>query len=79
LTGSFVEKVKNRGEYDNTVIVYASDHGDMLGDHGKWGKGTWRDPAVRIPLIVRNPFSSYGELVNSETGVLYLMEDTNWY
>ena len=62
LTGSFVEKVKNRGEYDNTVIVYASDHGDMLGDHGKWGKGTWRDPAVRIPLIVRNPFSSYGGL-----------------
>ena len=62
LTGSFVEKVKNRGEYDNTVIVYASDHGDMLGDHSKWGKGTWRDPAVRIPLIVRNPFSSYGGL-----------------
>ncbi|GIS67241.1 MAG: hypothetical protein CM1200mP6_03090 [Anaerolineaceae bacterium] len=26
------------------------NHGDMLGDHGKWGKGTWRDPAVRIPL-----------------------------
>jgi arylsulfatase A-like enzyme len=59
LTGRFVEKVKNRGEFDNTVIVYASDHGDMLGDHGKWGKGTWRDPAVRIPLIVRNPYSSH--------------------
>jgi arylsulfatase A-like enzyme len=56
LAGRFVEKVKRRGEYDNTVIVYASDHGDMLGDHGKWGKGTWRDPSVRVPLIIRDPF-----------------------
>ncbi|HCU80676.1 MAG TPA: hypothetical protein DGN60_05880, partial [Chloroflexi bacterium] len=62
LTGRFVRKVKERGEYDNTVIVYASDHGDMLGDHGKWGKGTWRDPSVRIPLIVKSPARSVSGL-----------------
>ncbi len=72
LAGRFVEKVKRRGEYDNTVIVYASDHGDILGDHGKWGKGTWRDPAVRVPLIIRDPFTAHRGL---RSGALVSLQD----
>ena len=44
-----------RGELDDTVVVYASDHGEMLGDHGRWGKSTWREAAVRIPLVIAAP------------------------
>ena len=62
LIGGFIEKLKQRGEYNNTVIVYTSDHGEMLGDHGKWGKSTWRNPSVRIPLMIRDPYSIQGGL-----------------
>ncbi|MBN2452425.1 MAG: sulfatase-like hydrolase/transferase [Lentisphaeria bacterium] len=53
--GRFLARVEERGELANTLVVYASDHGEMLGDHGLWGKGTWRQAAVGIPLIVAGP------------------------
>ena len=55
LVGQFIEVVKQRGELDKTLIVYASDHGEMLGDHNKWGKVTWYTPSSGIPLIVSGP------------------------
>ena len=33
LVGMYIDEVKRRGELDNTLIVYSSDHGEMLGDH----------------------------------------------
>lgn len=53
--GRFIDAVRARGELDRTLIVYSSDHGEMLGDHGKWGKNTWRTPSSGIPLIVAGP------------------------
>jgi arylsulfatase len=53
--GRYIELVHERGELENTLIVYASDHGEMLGDHGRWGKSTWQTPAVGVPLIVAGP------------------------
>jgi choline-sulfatase len=53
--GRIVEIVRERGELDQTVIVYSSDHGEMLGDHGLWGKSRWYTPAVGVPLIVSGP------------------------
>ncbi len=42
-------------ERDNTLIVFTSDHGEMLGDFGCFGKRCMLDPAVRIPMLVRQP------------------------
>lgn len=42
-------------EIDNTLIVYTSDHGEMLGDYGSVGKRTMLNPAVKVPLLVRAP------------------------
>ncbi|MBC7234281.1 MAG: sulfatase-like hydrolase/transferase [Chloroflexi bacterium] len=53
--GRFIAALRERGELENTLIVYASDHGEMLGDHGRWGKSTWYTPSVGIPLIVAGP------------------------
>jgi len=53
--GRFIAAVAERGELDNTLIIYASDHGEMLGDHGRWGKSTWYEPSVGVPLIVAGP------------------------
>jgi len=55
IAGEMVSIVKERGEMDNTMVVYSSDHGEMLGDFGLWGKGTPHDAACRIPLIVAGP------------------------
>lgn len=40
---------------DDTLIVFSSDHGELLGDYGSFGKRTMLDPAARIPFIVRWP------------------------
>jgi arylsulfatase len=53
--GKIIEVLKSRGEYDDTLIVFTSDHGEMNGDHGLLFKGNFLDPAVRIPFIVRPP------------------------
>lgn len=53
--GRFLDLVQERGELDNTLIVYSSDHGEMLGDHSRWGKSTWYTPSTGIPLVVAGP------------------------
>ena len=53
--GRFIDAVQERGELENTIIVYASDHGEMLGDHGRWGKSTWYTASSGVPLIVAGP------------------------
>ena len=55
LVGQFIDLVKQRGELDNTIVVYASDHGEMLGEHGRWGKSCYYEASTRIPLIIAGP------------------------
>lgn len=69
--GRFIAAVEARGELDNTVIVYSSDHGEMLGDHGKWGKQSWRTPSAGIPLIAAGP----GIRAGVTTGALASLHD----
>jgi arylsulfatase A-like enzyme len=53
--GHYLDLVAERGELEDTLVVYSSDHGEMLGDHGRWGKSTWRTASAGIPLIVAGP------------------------
>ncbi len=39
----------------DTIVVYTSDHGEMLGDHGLWQKFQFYEPSCGIPLLVRAP------------------------
>lgn len=50
--GEILRAVDERGERDNTLIVFSSDHGEMLGDHGRWGKHVPFQASAGIPLIV---------------------------
>jgi arylsulfatase A-like enzyme len=58
--GRMMAALKELGVYDNTLIVFTSDHAEMLGDHWCWGKETLFDAAVRTPLIVKSPMVSAG-------------------
>ncbi len=55
LVGEMIDLVDRRGETDDTIFVYSSDHGEMLGDHGQWGKCLWYTPSAGVPLIASGP------------------------
>lgn len=60
LVGEVFEAVRDRGEWDRTVVVFTSDHGEMNGDAGLLYKKVFLDGAARVPLIIRDPASPPG-------------------
>lgn len=61
--GEILDVIRDRGELDNTVIAFCSDHGEMNGDYGLIYKSNFLNGAVRIPLLLRTP----GTLKNDAT------------
>ncbi len=53
--GVYTDELRRRGDLENTLIVYSSDHGEMLGDHGRWGKTLPYHPSASVPLVVAGP------------------------
>ena len=51
--GQIIDSLRRQNLMDNTVIIFASDHGDYLGDHNLIGKGQFYESSTRVPLIVR--------------------------
>jgi len=53
--GKVLDIVRKRGEWENTIVVFTSDHGEMNGDYGLVYKKNFLDSAARVPLIVKTP------------------------
>ncbi len=53
--GRIVRALKEKGLYENSVILFVSDHGDMLGDHYHWRKTYAYEGSVHIPFMLRLP------------------------
>jgi len=53
--GRLVEALQRRGMLENTVIVFTSDHGDMLGDFGIWDKRFFYESSAGVPLFICGP------------------------
>ncbi len=53
--GRVIQFLKDTGQYDHTLVIVTSDHGEMLGDYHGWGKMTCHSAAYHTPLIVRQP------------------------
>jgi choline-sulfatase len=74
--GDLLLRLEADGLLDNTVIVYASDHGEMAGEHGVWWKQGWYEGCTRVPLIMSTPAQRRGEenaqLVNTPVGLVDL-------
>ena len=73
--GQIVEALKEKGVYENTVIVYTSDHGDLLHSHQRpWAKSFPEDASCRVPLIVSYPDKAeQAKVSNTLVGTLDLM------
>jgi choline-sulfatase len=55
LIGRLLSALEESGLADNTLIIYASDHGDQLGDRGLWWKHTFYDESAKVPLVMSWP------------------------
>jgi arylsulfatase A-like enzyme/Flp pilus assembly protein TadD len=67
VVGDFLKDLKTRGIYDDALIIFLSDHGEGLGDHGEDEHGLflYRE-AIQIPLIMKLPKSKFaGSTVSS--------------
>jgi arylsulfatase A-like enzyme len=53
--GRVLTKLEETGLDKNTVVVFTSDHGFHLGEHGHWQKQTLFESATRVPLIIAGP------------------------
>ena len=59
--GQVIETLKQTGQYDNTIIVFAGDNGLALGRHGLMGKQNLYEHSIRVPLILAGPGVPAGE------------------
>jgi arylsulfatase A-like enzyme len=53
--GRLLDHLRSTGAYDDTFVVFTSDHGEQLGDHWQFAKYAYFDQSFHIPLIVRDP------------------------
>lgn len=53
--GQLLHALDATGLRDNTIVIFASDHGDMLGERGLWYKMTFWEWSARVPLIIHAP------------------------
>ncbi len=53
--GKIVDTIKKRGEWENTIVLFTSDHGEQNGDHRFLNKRNFMNSAMNIPLIIRTP------------------------
>lgn len=67
--GRIISYLKEKGLYEDTVIVLSADHGDCMGSHGVYGKNIWWEESIRIPLYIKDkdvPSGIYDGLFASE-------------
>lgn len=50
-----LDALDEKGIRDNTIVIYTSDHGEMMGSHGLMEKNTYYDEAFKVPMLIRYP------------------------
>lgn len=70
--GIYLDELERRGELENTLIVFSSDHGEMLGDHDRWSKKVPYEPSVGVPLVLAGPGVRAGQVSNALVSVIDL-------
>ncbi|MFP4054351.1 MAG: sulfatase [Phycisphaerae bacterium] len=53
--GRILDTLDRTGLSDNTIVVFTSDHGDMMSSHNLMGKGVMYEESTRVPLLIRTP------------------------
>ena len=67
MVGKITSAIDDTGLADDTVVVFTSDHGDMLGDHGMLEKRSMYEEASRVPLLMRVPWLAREHMTVAES------------
>jgi choline-sulfatase len=68
--GEVLGALGEAGLGDDTIVVFTSDHGEMLGERGLWFKMSFFDGSARVPLFVREPAGATGRRVAEPVSLL---------
>jgi arylsulfatase A-like enzyme len=73
--GRLLDWLDETGQAERTIVVVTGDHGEMLGDHGLWGKDSPFEPVFNVPLVIRDPAyaSRAGSVVDALTESIDVM------
>jgi choline-sulfatase len=70
LFGQVIERLAQVGQnIDDWIVIYTSDHGEMLGEHGIWEKQKFFEGSARVPLIIRYPRSFAGGVIEQNVNL----------
>ncbi len=53
--GRLFARIRALGDWDDTLVIFTSDHGEQMGDHWQYGKAGFFDQSYHVPMIVRMP------------------------
>jgi arylsulfatase A-like enzyme len=68
--GRLIKLVEDAGQLDNTIIVLASDHGELLGSHGLYCKNySGFEEVYNIPMVIAGPGIAHGEVSDARVGL----------
>jgi choline-sulfatase len=67
--GLVLQALEEAGLADDTRIIYTTDHGEQLGEHGMWWKSSMYEGAVGVPMIVAGPDVPAGKLSNTNVNL----------
>ena len=71
--GELLQVLRERNLLEKTMIVFTSDHGEQMGEHGSWGHGrSYYQEEFRVPLILRVPNAERGRRVKKRVSHLEL-------
>lgn len=62
--GQVIDALEQRGTLENTIFIYTSDHGEMLGEHGLWLKRTLFEGSARVPMIIAGAGLPGGKVID---------------
>jgi choline-sulfatase len=67
--GLVLQALKDAGLQESTRIIYTTDHGEMLGEHGLWWKSSMYESSVAVPLILAGPDIPAGKVVQTNAAL----------
>ncbi|MFT4540514.1 MAG: arylsulfatase A-like enzyme [Planctomycetota bacterium] len=72
--GRILDQLDRLGLAERTIVVFTSDHGDLMGEHGAWRKGVFGyDATLRVPMILRGPGTAQGQVRPELVGLVDLV------
>lgn len=70
--GELLRELERLGQADNTIVIFTSDHGDMVGEHGMWHKRSCREWSSRVPLLMAGPKAKQGTRIAENVSLVDL-------